>query len=123
MSRIWLGTPGNEQLLPTMGRRFAEEDFEAKVMERRVASGRLVKEVSAVKKRFRLDYSFVTNAILEQLKELYQSSLRNNLNLKIEQEDGSIEEYEVVFRPFSRSRYLIGDTWYWEGISIELEEV
>ena len=123
MSRIWLGTPGNEQLLPTMGRRFAEEDFEAKVMERRVASGRLVKEVSAVKKRFRLDYSFVTNAILKQLKELYHSSLRNNLNLKIEQEDGSIEEYEVVFRPFSRSRYLIGDTWYWEGISIELEEV
>jgi len=123
MSRIWLGTPGNEQLLPTMGRRFAEEDFEAKVMERRVASGRLVKEVSAVKKRFRLDYSFVTNAILKQLKELYQSSLRNNLNLKIEQEDGSIEEYEVVFRPFSRSRYLIGDKWYWEGISIELEEV
>ena len=123
MSRIWLGTPGNEQLLPTMGRRFAEEDFEAKVMERRVASGRLVKEVSAVKKRFRLDYSFVTNAILEQLKELYQAGIRNNLNLKIEQEDGSIEEYEVVFRPFCRSRYLIGDTWYWEGISIELEEV
>lgn len=123
MSRIWLGTPGNEQLLPAMGRRFAEEDFEAKVIERRVASGRLVKEVSAVKKRFRLDYSFVTNAILKQLKELYQAGLRNNLNLKIEQEDGSIEEYEVVFRPFSRSRYLIGDKWYWEGISIELEEV
>jgi predicted phage-related endonuclease len=123
MSRIWLGTPGNEQLLPTMGRQFAEEDFEAKVIERRVASGRLVKEVSAVKKRFRLDYSFVTNAILKQLKELYQSGIHNNLNLKIEQEDGSIEEYEVVFRPFSRSRYLIGDTWYWEGISIELEEV
>ena len=123
MSRIWLGTPGNEQLLPTMGRRFAEEDFEAKVMERRVASGRLVKEVSAVKKRFRLDYSFVTNEILKQLKQIYLSGVNNNLNLKVEQEDGSIEEYEVVFRPFSRSRYLIGDKWYWEGISIELEEV
>ena len=123
MSRIWLGTPGNEQLLPAMGRRFAEEDFEAKVRERRVASGRLVKEVSAVKKRFRLDYSFVTNEILKQLKQIYLSGVNNNLNLKVEQEDGSIEEYEVVFRPFSRSRYLIGDKWYWEGISIELEEV
>ena len=70
-----------------------------------------------------MEYSFVTNAILKQLKELYQAGLRNNLNLKIEQEDGSIEEYEVVFRPFSRSRYLIGDKWYWEGIRIELEEV
>ena len=123
MSRIWLGLPGNEQLLPTMGRQFAEEDFEAKVMERRVASGRLVKEVSAVKKRFRLDYSFVTNEILKQLKQIYLSGVNNNLNLKVEQEDGSIEEYEVVFRPFSRSRYLVGDKWYWEGISIELEEV
>ena len=122
MSRIWLGTLGNEQLLSTMGRRFAIEDFEIS-KERRTASGRLVKEVIAVKKRFTLGYSFVTNAILKQLKELYQSGIHNQLNLKIEQEDGSIEEYEVVFRPFSRSRYLIGDKWYWEGISIELEEV
>ena len=122
MSRIWLGTLGNEQLLSTMGRRFAIEDFEIS-KEQRTASGRLVKEVIAVKKRFTLEYSFVTNAILKQLKELYQSGTHNHLNLKIEQEDGSIEEYEVVFRPFSRSRYLIGDKWYWEGISIELEEV
>jgi hypothetical protein len=122
MSRIWLGTLGNEQLLSTMGRRFAIEDFEIS-KERRTASGRLVKEVIAVKKRFTLGYSFVTNAILKQLKELYQSGIHNHLNLKIEQEDGSIEEYEVVFRPFSRLRYLIGSQWYWEGISIELEEV
>ena len=122
MSRIWLGTPGNEQLLPAMGRRLAIEDFEIS-KERRTASGRVIKAVTDVKKRFTLEYSFVTNAILKQLKELYQSGIRNNLNLKIEQEDGSIEEYEVVFRPFSRSRYLIGDKWYWEGISIELEEV
>ena len=122
MSRIWLGTPGNEQLLPAMGRRFAVEDFEIS-KERRAASGRLTKEVIDVKKLFTLEYSFVTNAILKQLKELYQAGIRNNLSLKIEQEDGSIEEYEVVFRPFSRSRYLIGDKWYWEGIRIELEEV
>jgi len=123
MSRIWLGLPSNEQLLSAMGRQYSEEDFEAKVIERRVASGRLVKEVSAVKKRFRLDYSFVTNEILKQLKQIYQSGVNNNLNLKVEQEDGSIEEYEVVFRPFSRLRHLIGSQWYWEGISIELEEV
>jgi hypothetical protein len=54
---------------------------------------------------------------------LYELGINNNLNLKIEQEDSSIDEYEVVFRPFSRSRYLIGNKWFWEGISIELEEV
>ena len=122
MSRIWLGLPGDEQLLPEMGRRLSEEDFEIR-NEQRTASGRLIRDVIAVKKRFKLDYSFATNAILKQLKQIYQAGINGNLVLKIEQEDGSIEQYEVVSRPFSRSRYLVGDKWFWEGISIELEEV
>ena len=122
MSRIWLGLPGNEQLLPAMGRKLSVEDFEI-LKEARTASGRLVREIIDVKRRFKLDYSFVTNAILEQLRQLYQLGIKNNLSLKIEQENGEIEQYEVVFRPFSRSRYLIGNKWFWEGISIELEEV
>jgi hypothetical protein len=122
MSRIWLGLPGNEQLLPAMGRKLSVEDFEI-TNENRTASGKLVRDVTAVKKRFKIDYSFVTNDILTQLRQLYELGINNNLNLKIEQEDSSIDEYEVVFRPFSRSRYLIGNKWFWEGISIELEEV
>ena len=122
MSRIWLGLPGNEQLLPAMGRKLSVEDFEI-TNENRTASGKLVRDVTAVKKRFKIDYSFVTNDILTQLRQLYELGINNNLNLKIEQEDSSIDEYEVVFRPFSRSRYLIGNKWFWEGISVELEEV
>lgn len=122
MSRIWLGPLGNEQLLPAMGRKLSVEDFEI-TNENRTASGKLVRDVTAVKKRFKIDYSFVTNDILTQLRQLYELGINNNLNLKIEQEDSSIDEYEVVFRPFSRSRYLIGNKWFWEGISIELEEV
>ena len=121
-NKIWLGLPGNEQLLPAMGRKLSVEDFEI-TNENRTASGKLVRDVIAVKKRFKIDYSFVTNNILTQLRQLYELGIDNNLNLKIEQEDSSIDEYEVVFRPFSRSRYLIGNKWFWEGISIELEEV
>jgi len=121
-NKIWLGLPGNEQLLPAMGRKLSVEDFEI-TNENRTASGKLVRDVTAVKKRFKIDYSFVTNNILTQLRQLYELGIDNNLNLKIEQEDSSIDEYEVVFRPFSRSRYLIGNKWFWEGISIELEEV
>jgi len=121
-NKIWLGLPGNEQLLPAMGRKLSVEDFEI-INENRTASGKLVRDVTAVKKRFKIDYSFVTNNILTQLRQLYELGINNNLNLKIEQEDSSIDEYEVVFRPFSRSRYLIGNKWFWEGISIELEEV
>lgn len=121
-NRIWLGLPGNEQLLPAMGRKLSVEDFEI-TNENRTASGKLVRDVTAVKKRFKIDYNFVTNDILTQLRQLYELGINNNLNLKIEQEDSSIDEYEVVFRPFSRSRYLIGNKWFWEGISVELEEV
>ena len=122
MNRIWLGPLGNEQLLPAMGRKLSVEDFEI-TNENRTASGKLVRDVTAVKKRFKIDYSFVTNDILTQLRQLYELGINNNLNLKIEQEDSSIDEYEVVFRPFSRSRYLIGNKWFWEGITVELEEV
>ena len=121
-NRIWLGLPGDEQLLSEMGRKLSEEDIEI-AKERRSASGKLTREITAVKKIFKLSYGFVTNAVLTQLRQLYQLGLSNNLSLKIEQEDNSIETYEVVFRPFSRSRYLIGNKWFWEGISIELEEV
>lgn len=121
-NKIWLGLPGNEQLLPAMGRKLSVEDFEI-TNENRTASGKLVRDVTAVKKRFKIDYSFVTNDILTQLRQLYELGINNNLNLKIEQEDSSIDEYEVVFRPFSRSRYLIGNKWFWEGITVELEEV
>jgi len=53
MSRIWLGLPGNEQLLPAMGRKLSVEDFEI-TNENRTASGKLVRDVTAVKKDSRL---------------------------------------------------------------------
>lgn len=121
-NRIWLGLSGNEQLLPEMGRRLNVEDFEI-AKEERTASGRLVRDVIAVKKRFKIDYRFVTNAILEQLRQIYLSGIGKSLRLKIEREDSTIEECEIAFRPFSRSRYLVGKQWFWEGISIELEEI
>lgn len=122
MSRIWLGLPGNEQLLSPMGRRLTVQDVEIS-KKQRTASGKLVRDVVAVKKVFTLDYSFVSNEILNQLRTLYQLGISNNLMLRIEQENGSIEEYEVAISPFSRSRYLLGGQWFWEGITITLEEV
>ena len=69
---------------------------------------------------FKISYGFVTNETLQLLKQIYLQGLQvKTLNLKIEQEDGSIDEYEVVFRPVFRSRYLLGGKWYWQNISIE----
>ncbi len=122
-NKIWLGPKGNEQLLPAMGRLPLYEEPVEYARENRTASGRLVREIEAVKMTFKISYDIVTNETLQLLKQLYLQGLQQNLNLKIEQEDGAIDEYEVVFRPFGRSRYLLGGKWYWQNITIELEEV
>jgi len=122
-NKIWLGPKGNEQLLPAMGRLPLYEEPVEYARENRTASGRLVREIEAVKMTFKISYDIVTNETLQLLKQLYLQGLQQNLNLKIEQEDGAIDEYEVVFRPFGRSRYLLGGKWFWKDISIELEEV
>ena len=122
-NKIWLGPKGNEQLLPAMGRLPLVEETLEFARENRTASKRLVREVEAVKMTFKISYEIVTNETLQLLKQLYLQGTRQNLNLKIEQEDSSIDEYEVVIRPFGRSRYLLGGKWYWQNITIELEEV
>ena len=118
--RIWLGQAGNEQLLSSLNRKFFEEEFEL-TQEDRTASGRFVEDVTAVKKRFEISYSSVTGAVLEQLKSIYNSS--GSKKIKIEREDGSIDEYWVKIRPFGRERYLALGQWWWNGISITLEEL
>lgn len=116
MSRIWIDTT---ELSP-MSRRLSEHDIEIAV-EARTASGKLASDLIAVKKLFILSYSFITNEILGQLAGLYR--LGGARILKIEREDKTIDQYQVKFRPFSRDRYLTGGKWYWENITIELEEV
>lgn len=120
MSKIWLGRQGYEEELSPMGRKLTEADFEI-TREGRTTSGKLVIDVIATKKKFTLNYSTITGTVLAQLASLYE--LGGILNLKIEQQDASINEYQVKFRPFSRARYLVGNEWFWENITLELEEV
>lgn len=118
--RLWLGQMGNELELPNMSRTFSEEEFEI-CTEGRTASGRLVIDVRAIKKRFVIEYSTVTNDVLEILRAIY--ALGNILSFKVERYDGSIDTYKVRIRPFSRKRIAMALEWLWEGIKIELEEV
>lgn len=118
--RIWLGTSGNETLLSRMGRKFIEEDIEI-TREGRTVSGKLVIDVIAVKKIFTLEYSTITDTVLKQLQSIY--ALGGILRLKVERQDTSIDIYSVIFRPFSRSRYLKPGEWLWESINVVLEEI
>lgn len=120
MSRIWLGRQGYEELLSSMGRKLTEGDMEI-TREGRTASGKLVLDIIAIKKMFNLNYSMITGTVLAQLKALYETG--GILNLKVERQDASVDEYQVKFRPFSRARYLTRGEWLWENITVELEEV
>lgn len=120
---IWLGITGNMRLLPAESRTFTEQDIEPRSIEQRTASGRLVRDVGALKKSFTLSYDIVTNQALQMLRQLYMTNLSQSLVLQIERETGVFDSYFVVFRPFSRQRFIVGNTWYWTDITVELEEV
>lgn len=119
-ARIWLGPITSEVLLESAGRVFTEEDIEIN-REGRVANGDLVMDTIAVKKRVSMEYVALTQATLDTLLTEYNRG--EILNLKVERQDTSVDEYLVKFRPFSRVRLLAMDLWLWEGVTFILEEV
>jgi hypothetical protein len=67
---IYLGTAGSETLLSPFGRKLKISDVEL-AREERTASGRLVKDVIATKKKFTLSYEMIDGDELETLLGLY----------------------------------------------------
>ena len=118
--RIWLGRPGMEILMPHLNRTFVEQDTEISTKSR-TASGRLVEDIVAVKKVFNITYGTLKDEDLEALKELYK--IGDMLSLKVERNSGNIETYTVKMSPFNRQRLIIATRWYWNGVTITLEEV
>ena len=118
--RLWLGKSGEEALLPRYNLKYNEQDIET-TRESRTASGRLVEDIIAIKKLFMLNYGTLDNNSYETLKSIF--SLGTRLNFKVERSNGAIDTYRVKMKPFGRQRLLIATRWYWEGISIVLEEV
>lgn len=113
---IWI----NDILLPSKGRVLTVREIEIGV-ERRALSGRLVSDITAIKKIFTLNYAFLTNQLLEILATLY--STPGVKILKIQQEDGTIKTYNIKIKPFARGRNLVARKWFWENVTVELEEI
>ncbi len=128
---IYLGALGSEVLITAFGRSFTIKDTEISRQER-TASGRLVKDIIAVKKNFTLAYDMIDGADLETLLTIYD--LQSELSLLVYNEDlpettttGSpgayADAYTVLMEPIDRTRMLLLDTGLWGGVSIELSEV
>jgi hypothetical protein len=118
--RWWLGVAGSETLFETGWSSFREEDKEIS-RRGRVANGDLVIDKIATKKRFTLAYSTMTQETLDALLTEYNRGVI--LNLQIEREDLSVDEYSVKFDPIRRTRLLAMDRWLWRGATFVLEEV
>jgi len=130
---IYLGASGDLKLLSPYGRKLTISDTEISRSERAV-SGKLRKDIIAVKKRITLDYSFIDGDALETLLDIYD--LQSELVLRIYTADyetttttaspGSTiyyDEYTVLMEPIDRTRVLLMADGLWSGVSVVLEEV
>jgi hypothetical protein len=128
---IYLGVLGGEILLPTGGRVYSIEPEEIGRLDR-TASGRLVTDFVAEKKKFLLDHSLMDGDDLADIIALYD--LHQELSLLIYHTDQTdltttpsegqyYDSYTVIMRPISRKRLLIAGVGLWENVPIELWEV
>jgi len=116
--RIWIGQSGSEVLFET-GFTLSETEEEHR-REGRVASGKLAIDVIATKKHFTVSYPVITQAELDLL--LTEYNRQEILVLKVERDDLSVDEYNVKFRPISRTRLRAMGTWLHRGVSFTLDE-
>jgi hypothetical protein len=127
---IYLGTLGAEELLSPFGRKLTITDTELS-REERTASGRLVKDVIATKKKFTLVYETITGTALEQFLDLYavggEMSLLiftdSNLTTTTPEPEENYDNYTVLMEPIERERLLLLDDGLWSGVNVVLEEI
>ena len=122
-SRIWLGPSGSESLLNAAGNSpVTIREGEVRIERAgRVANGARVADIIADKKRFSLDYQTIDQVELAVILPLWE--LGTTLVLRIERFDTTIDEYVVMFEPFSRRRIVAMDRWLYDGVALSLEEV
>lgn len=118
---ISLGESGSPILLNVFARKFTEGYLEI-AREARTASGRAVKDITAIKKQFTIAYDLIEHTNLEQLATLYEAE--TELILDVKRPDASTDSYTVLLKPFNHQRaFNVPGTTYWSGVTLEMEEV
>lgn len=111
-----LGLTGSETSIPApSGFKIDDQPISR---EGRTASGKLVKDIIAVKKKFTLDYAALTYSEVQLLLAEYQ---RCTFLSFIYPDCGSDKQCTVWFTSFPREKLLLA-TEYWGNFSITLDE-
>ena len=126
---IYLGLADEEALVSPFGRKLSITDEEIG-REQRTASGRLVRDITAVKKKIVLAYETIDGDALTAFLDLY--FLYSELSILIyhtdvptttDDEGNYYDQYTVLMSPIARERLLLLDDGLWSGVNIELRQV
>ena len=124
--RVYLGDVGTTQaqktLMPMTGGFLATENFAAASRRGRLASGKLVVDVVATKRRF----TFSFEKIMAVDFEVWDAQYRSNAfrEVEIENRDGTFTKVTVEFgSDYVAQRFRTRDEWLYAGVQFVLEEV
>lgn len=125
---IYLGLTGSEVLISPFGRKLSIMPEEIGRRDR-TASGRLVRDIKAIKNKIVLAYETIDGSALETFLDLFEEY--EELSLLIyhtdspttDDESQYYDAYTVQMEPIARERLLLTSDGLWTGVSIELNEV
>ena len=121
LNDIYLGESGGLEIsLTPFGRKFREGE-EHIYREGRCASGRLVRDIIATKKKFTITYNYIDDVELHKILDIF--NFNTTVTLKIRRLDDTVDSYEVLMEPFDRDRAHIKGNGLWTGVSLEFREV
>ena len=119
-------------LLTPFGRTYTESDVEISRSDR-TASGRLVRDIIATKKRFELSYSYIDGDELKVYEDFYAENLEHTLEIYYRDNAATTTTttddpdyhatYTVLMQPIDKTRVLLIGEGLWSGVKIVFEEV
>jgi hypothetical protein len=119
-------------LLTPFGRTYTESDIEISRGDR-TASGKLVRDIIATKKRFSLDYSYIDGDELKIYEDFYAENSEHTLSVYYSDnaattttttDDPSYHAiYTVLMEPIDKTRILLIGEGLWGNVKIVFEEI
>jgi hypothetical protein len=119
-------------LLTAFGRTYTESNVEISRGDR-TASGKLVRDIIATKKRFELSYSHIDGDELAVFEAFYAEGGEHRLEIYYSDNDGTTTTttddpsyhatYTVLMEPIDKTRVLLLGEGLWGNVKIVFEEV
>ena len=121
LGELYLGLSiGSLQLLTAFSREFRTGNIQLSRSER-TASGKMVRDIIATKKKFTLSYDLIDGEELDVFKDLYNEDAE--LAFRVFISDVDYLDYVILMDPLDWDRVLMFDTGLWSNVEVSLVEV